>query len=151
MTRRTMLALGAVVLLASATAAKAAQQDPPAGAKAQPEAKLIDELRAPVCAALGRWRRRLPDPLVVQVTGTGDAIEVDLVGLSGHASIFSVDAVCPNCADRMLTYHDATGARFCDVGVIAGKMCDEMKPFPRTATVHRTGSADALWKEFGCR
>src|SRR5450432_3847524 len=84
------------------------------------EERLIDELRRPLCAALDRWRPKKPSEPVLRPGGSGDAVEVDLIGLSGHASIFSVEGVCPNCADRMLTYRDASGAKFCDVGGIAG-------------------------------
>jgi hypothetical protein len=115
------------------------QRSQAASVEAQQEAKVIEELREPVCAALAGRRH------------TAGLLEVDLVGLSGHASIFSVNGVCRDCPDEMRTYFDATGARFCYTGGKGGKMCTESKAFPHTGSVHREGTADVLWSGLGCR
>jgi hypothetical protein len=112
--------------------------------KTEQETRLIEELRAPVCAALVKWSHG--SEFVDDRT-----LEVDLVGLSGHGSIFAVDAVCRQCADYMTTYYDATGARFCNAGGIAGNTCSEAKPFPHTGSVHREGTREALMRELGCQ
>jgi hypothetical protein len=110
----------------------------------QDEAALMEELRAPVCASL--LKLRLPAS-----TRPTDTFDVDLMGLSGHASVYSLQAVCRDCPDQMWSYWDANGARFCTVGGIGGKPCSELKQFPTRAEAHREGTVDALWSELGCR
>jgi hypothetical protein len=113
-------------------------------ARAASDAELIAELRRPVCVVLAKWRDSPGVP-------ADQVLEVDLMGLSGHSSLFAVEPACRNCADMMATFYDATGARFCDVGGIAGKTCGEAKPYAHTGGVHREGTRDALWSELGCK
>jgi hypothetical protein len=139
--------------IAAANIAEQVERARVARVKTEQEARLIEELRGPVCDVLDK-RGRAPasraGPIGMPVIDDG-LLEVDLVGLSGHESIFAIDAVCRHCADNMATYYDATGARFCNVGGIAGFMCNEAKAFPHTGSLHREGTRAALMTELGCQ